>query len=651
MPAPTRTSLTFLLLLSPLSACTDDVFGEGPEDTDGTSTGGPPTSDPTAEPTTEPTTDPTTDPDTTTTEGTTTDPDSSGTEGPACVDAEDCADLASECTEATCDGGRCVVTNLDPGTPCGDGSDSACDGADTCDGAGTCSANVAGDGAACSDCVGIECACTAGACSECAAFADLNDFTTDRSVLGWELTGDWRLYTEAPSAELGGGKFGGGGGGVIVPAIRFDGQVFGTDGNRSAPYPGGEAETSAARTKPFVLPGTLTFRSWHLYEGGVDFDNKTIRVSIDGGVTWTTLHDCQLGISPGSPMCLSVELRDADAWDDISLAVPAEMVGQPGIVEFGYDTGDGCCDFERGWFIDATGFATECVCGGNTVCEGFGTDCGGGMCAASGACTLDPIGQGTACGSNASTSCGSSDSCDAAGYCRTNDLVNLLSCEDCPAGEDACNGCLDGVCSDCESPTDSFDAGLGAWTVETTTGGGWGLFSQMPGNEDGGPPISPMDLAFMGNDGSFDGIAGGGGETVLASITSPVDTMPDTLVFDSWHLDEGGAADQPEPGVDVKRIEVSTDLGQTWTTLADCGDETLDDFPFCVFVDARGPDEWDTIMLDTSAFSGMDAQVRFTYDTDDGCCGFEYGWFVDDLNFAQLCPDPNPAQGGDDVKE
>lgn len=642
LASPSRIPLAVLLALSSLSACADDVTGAGPDDDDGgTSSGTGAVPDPTVDPGT------TSGPGSTSTDpGTsdpTIDPDSSG--GEACAGPEDCADLASECTEATCEAGRCVVQNAEAGTACGDATDTACNGADTCDGAGTCVDNVPGDGTACTECDGVECACSAGACSACAAFADTNEFTTDRALLGWEMTGDWRLYTGAPSAYMAEEVLFGLGGGddVLLPAIPFGGQVFGTDGNRSAPYPGGHEETSYARTKAFVLPDTLQFRSWHQDEGGGEFDNKFVRVSLDGK-TWTTLHDCQDKISALSPLCEGVELREGDDWDDIALTVPPAMVGQVGFVEFAYETGDGCCGFERGWFIDTANFATECACGADSTCDAFATECGTGTCGAGGACELAAVEAGEACGSNAATSCGSADACDAYGYCQPNDLVNLLACEDCPAGAENCNGCLDGACLDCPTPTDSFLAGTPGWGRPPTVGGGWAVFSEIPSNENGDGPIAPADTAFLGNDGSTNGAADGVGEEVSASIVSPPDTMPATLTFDSWHVDQGGMVVIDVGYPDTKRIEVSVDGGGGWETLVDCADPLLDDYPFCLQVVSRGADEWDAISIDTSAYAGMDALLRFTYETGSACCGFEYGWYIDNLNIAQVCADPSPAE-------
>lgn len=555
---------------------------------------------------------------------------------PECEVDGDCASMADECESAACDGGACVVSNLDVDTPCGDATDSDCDGADTCDGRGACVTNVAVDGMSCSDCDSGVCSCATGACEECVVFADTNLFTTERSLLGWELTGSWGLYTEAPPS-------------AVSPAIPFGNQVLGTDGNRSAPYPGGHLENSYARTPPTELPTSLTFQSWHLDEGAGVYDNKIIRISTDDGATWTDIISCPL--NPGLAFCQSVNTRAADDWDSISLDLPAPLIGQVGIIEFAYDTGDGCCEFEKGWFIDVTNFATECACATDAVCEPYGSDCGTGSCGGNGACNLDVVAADTACGDGADNECTVADTCDGFGRCLPNNAPNAQVCQDCAAGDD-CNGCLDGTCDDCGDlpPTNNYDFPVqgasqptAGFMFEATSGGGWAVYNSIPGNEDGDPVLFPADAPFLGNDGSTLFPLDSSGETVNASVTTFPDVVPETLTFASWHQDEGGNG-----AVDTKRIELSIDGGANWIPLADCfGGPPLNAFPFCQYLDDRPLEPWDAIELDTSSWEGMEGIVRFTYETSDDCCGFERGWFIDEMNFAQVClaanesgPDP-----------
>jgi hypothetical protein len=62
-----------------------------------------------------------------------------------------CGD-ANECTADLCNGlGGCANPAETAGTPCGDPTDTQCDGADTCDGAGSCSANFVADATPCDD--------------------------------------------------------------------------------------------------------------------------------------------------------------------------------------------------------------------------------------------------------------------------------------------------------------------------------------------------------------------------------------------------------------------------------------------------------------------------------------------------------------------
>lgn len=111
--------------------------------------------------------------------------------------------------------------------------------------------------------------------------------------------------------------------------------------------------------RPIEVPAQITFSSWNVDEGS-GFDNKIIELSVDGGVTWTVLVDCPAGIGVPQPFCNS---RDATRlgtdWDNIVLDTAA-FVGQVGQLRFTYNTGDGCCSFERGWFIDNLSFAQYC---------------------------------------------------------------------------------------------------------------------------------------------------------------------------------------------------------------------------------------------------------------------------------------------------
>lgn len=566
--------------------------------------------------------------------GTTGDPTTNTTgEPPECDADAECESMAGECEVASCNSsGECEVANAGEGTACGDTNDTQCDGADTCDGNGTCVQNVAFNGMDCTECDGVQCICTDGACDDCVAFADTNLFTTDRSLVGWELTGDWGLYTGAPRGQAFADQ---------PDPVPFGNQVLGTDGNRRRPYPAGHAERSYARTPPTELPSSITFQSWHLDEGAGQYDNKIIRISTDGGDSWTDIISCPL--NPDLPFCQEVRTREADDWDSISLDLPAPLIGQVGIIEFAYDTGDSCCEFEKGWFIDVTNFATECACASDQECAAYGSDCGEGVCGGNSGCNLDAVDQGTACGDDTDDTCTNPDTCDGDGYCLPrNGQTNNTACTECEAGQD-CNGCESGVCSDCQDAPESmtFDSGLGgnplqSWTTTTPNGGGWGLFFSFVGNENGDAALTPMDAPMLGIDGNRFGAADGIGEISTSQIVSRADVVPAAITFQSWHQDQGGAT------LDLKRIDISVDGGDNWIPLADCsGGAMLSDFPFCTSVATREAEDWDDISLDTSMWEDMLGQLRFSYDTVTACCGFERGWYIDELNFAQHCLAPN----------
>ncbi|MBU4299604.1 hypothetical protein L6303_04295 [archaeon] len=169
-------------------------------------------------------------------------------------------------------------------------------------------------------------------------------------------------------------------------------------------------------------------------------------------------------------------------------------------------------------------------------------------------------------------------------------------------------------------------------------------------------------------------------------LMSPVIALPGddiiTLEFDSYTANEGGCPDW----YDVEWIEISSDGGQTWATLNTCGGVnvgsigTLSNEPPVRGVGisdvqtSNGDDplhndsdmQWRTFSYDISAYAGEDVQVRFRYDTGDGCCGpdNQEGWYTDNIKiYSEMscehyvtqetpitftCTDPEPHPSGDE---
>jgi len=277
-------------------------------------------------------------------------------------DNGDDAACTTDCTRQVCGDGL-----VGPAEACDDGNDDDDDGCSNACALPGCGDGVLGDGEECDDgnaddadaCLGscLEARCGDGAVQEGVEGCD--DGNTDDTdgcthscecrltfedageLDGWQLSGDWRLYERAPPGEL-------------LPEMPFgaQGSVFGTDGNRSMPYPGQHAETSSAITSSFTVPDTLRFRSWHVDEGGPINDTKRIGLSVDGGATWNTVVDCGAGLDADLPFCALEEgPREGSDWDDIEIDV-SDFAGLTGRLRFEYDTADSCCSSEQGWFID-----------------------------------------------------------------------------------------------------------------------------------------------------------------------------------------------------------------------------------------------------------------------------------------------------------
>ncbi|MEM7153124.1 MAG: DUF4215 domain-containing protein [Myxococcota bacterium] len=257
--------------------------------------------------------------------------------GEACDDGNDVDD--DECNNL-CGGSSCGNGVLDEGEEC---DDSNLDDSDEC--LSSCLAATCGDGfvqAGVEECDDADEDEADGCAADCVCWLDFED---DAQVVDWQLEGGWELHDAAPASQ-------------VLAAVPFEtqGRVFGTDGNRSLPYPGGESESSSATTSDFVFPTSLRFRSWHVDEGTVTAvgvaDHKRILVSVDVGATWEPLVDCQLGPNEQLPFCLEwLASREADDWDDVEIDTSA-YAGMMGRLRFEYDTVDSCCTVEQGWFLD-----------------------------------------------------------------------------------------------------------------------------------------------------------------------------------------------------------------------------------------------------------------------------------------------------------
>ncbi len=637
-------------------------------------------------------------------EGTGAGTDGGGGAAPACDSNDDCASLTTECATGECQGNVCVTTPQPADTPCGPTPMSECDLADACDGAGTCVASSVPDGTFCDDCPagpGNCKLCQQGACEDCTDRAIIKTFRSPVAASGWTLTGDWKIYAETPPSVFGGpippqcsdGIDNDGDMLVDFPAdpscvdaddpfefqisacndafdndgdmlidlldpdcdgpgddteeqtgpIRFARPALGTDGNRAHPYgQASELEISSATSPPTVLPDTLMFNSWHIDEGAA-YDLKAVQVSSDG-VSFTTVDICVNGM-PGLPYCDFVQTRDPDDWDMISIPVPPQFVGQVGYVRFLYDTSDGCCSFERGWYVDALNFAQDCACTAHEDCAYLTQSCGMGSCDFPvDECAITPENLGASCPSPTTGDC-SDPTCDSNGWCASGFLpFEGDSCASCVDGPGLCQACFDGFCANCPAvQTFYYNADYSAWTFA----GDWGAQScvqpnSVTPNESPCFPFSngPGDLLtypMLGNDGSRTGAFpwAGQGEVENASVLTGPTVIPATLTFKSWHQDRGG--NDTFMLRDKKTISVSVDGGMIFQTLVDCdGNMTI---PFCQPsppFQNRSLTAWDDISINVPAnLVGQEGIFRFTYDTVDSGQGWERGWYIDDINIAR----------------
>lgn len=176
-----------------------------------------------------------------------------------------------------------------------------------------------------------------GACETCEPIEDFDEDFGEGPGLLLQSTGDWGLYTTSPQSTL--------------APVPFGSQVLGTDGNRSAPYPGAHDEESDALLGPVTLDEALSFRSWHVDEGGGTYDRKRIVFEPEDGTAATVLVDCNAGINTQAFCNYNMSSRPGDDWDQIVLDTAA-LAGQTGNLRLEYDTIDSCCSTEQGWYLD-----------------------------------------------------------------------------------------------------------------------------------------------------------------------------------------------------------------------------------------------------------------------------------------------------------
>ena len=426
--------------------------------------------------------------------------------------------------------------------------------------------------------------------------------------------------------------------------IRFQRPVLGTNGNRkNAYYIGSEREISQATSPPTVIPANLEFLSWHLDEGAA-FDLKAVQVSTDG-VSYTTIAICTMGGGSPFPFCDFITQRDANDWDAISLPVPPQFVGQLGRVRFLYDTSDGCCQFERGWFVDALNFATDCACSASTECAYLTTGCASGVCDTQ-ECVSQPANVGASCTLlGGSADCGGG-ACSDNGFCAPITTNDTSDCGDCTEGPGLCTYCSLGACPNCPAVQRFFNFSFGPqWTLS----GDWGFFdSCLPPNQVTPneflcvnfpqDPTTPLAPGWLYNNGSrtfANPWTFAAREIEVGSARLGPAVIPAMLTFNSWHQDRGG--NNTFMPRDTKVIRGSLD-GVNWTTIVNCdGNMTI---PFCLPWPTPGMNRpitsFDAVSIPVPQnLAGQTGFIEITYDTVDQGQGWERGWIIDDINFAR----------------
>jgi len=271
-------------------------------------------------------------------------------------------------------------------------------------------------------------------------------------------------------------------------------------------------------------------------------------------------------------------------------------------------------------------------CTKDADCAGMVTDCHPATCGADGNCAVGVAAAGTACGSAMKTDCDAPDACDATGTCQKNLAADGSFCADCPMGPGMCALCSSGMCNNCtnRATVKTFQNAHAAagWKVSNPLD--WAVTWQTAPSFNNNIPSFVFAHPVFGTDGNR-AHPWPGYEAESSFAESPPTVIPAKLQFMSWNRDEGANYDE-------KTISISVDGGASYTIVAVCPASGTP-YPFCQGT-FGGAVTWQPATIDLSTHPelvGKVGTVKFQYDTYDELTGFEQGWYIDQLNFAQDC--------------
>ncbi|HHH29788.1 MAG TPA: hypothetical protein ENK57_15785 [Polyangiaceae bacterium] len=288
------------------------------------------------------------------------------------------------------------------------------------------------------------------------------------------------------------------------------------------------------------------------------------------------------------------------------------------------------------------------ACGGTAIIDppdddgtgGSGTGTGTGTATGTGTGTNTGTATGTGTGTGTGTATGTGTG-TGSGTCGNGVPEGNEECDDGNQDNtDAClEGCIAAFCGDgftwagVETCDNGQTCGADGWAVDfgqPPAKTSWGIYLSAPPSQQN-PSSVVFPTPVFGTDGNQT-TPYPTNENENSATFSPVQVIPSTLSFQSWHVDEGS-------DVDNKAFSISVDGGNTYVTVMDCMTNG-DGYPMCqLFQGPRGPDQWDTVAIPVPEdLVGQKGIIRIDYDTLDACCSFEQGWYLRNANFFTICP-------------